>query len=455
MLINFPDVDRFIAQSSRTLNPTPAQYTLFTRVFGATDTEELRKRVEKSRMDLLGPVERAFLNDSAATAALEKADIANTAALLVTFSSDTRYMKRWELSARIRLVTADSPDQPGNVEADLQSLVRDFGACISIPLLYGQDFLDRYPQLLDDFWKFDNDLFPLLMVGIPSWAPIQMMKEGLAARSRLADAMAALYRRIGQYQRGEQVDFGADMSDISDVALGRHQVYEKENWPIRHRADLDLAILWGQNANTQPVLFWLLAFIYSTPGLLESVREEAAQYVRISRPYPPRITFMDITGLSSDCPLLKACVFETYRLTVEATSIRYVEKRVSVDAGMYQQELKPGMFVSIPHAVTQRDTQVYANPDEFNPSRFLEVDKASGRPAARYGRLKPWGSGPAMCKGRTFAEKELISCCAAIISLWDISPASGSWNLPAMVPGTGVKKPVADIRVSIQRRAFS
>ena len=68
--------------------------------------------------------------------------------------------------------------QPGAVEANHQSLTRDFGACISIPLLYGHDFLERYPQLLDDFWKFDNDIFPLLMIGIPPWAPFKVMKEG-------------------------------------------------------------------------------------------------------------------------------------------------------------------------------------------------------------------------------------------------------------------------------------
>lgn len=74
------------------------------------------------------------------------------------------------------------------VEANLSSLSRDFGACIAIPILYNQSFLDRYPQLLNDFWKFDNNLFPLLMMGVPTWLlfPFKVMREGLAARSRFA-----------------------------------------------------------------------------------------------------------------------------------------------------------------------------------------------------------------------------------------------------------------------------
>ena len=57
-----------------------------------------------------------------------------------------------------------------------------------------------------------------------------------------------------------------------------------------------------------------------------------------------------------------------------------------------------------------------------------------------------------MCKGRSFAEKEILALGAAVIGLWDIEPASGTWKIPTMIPGTGVKKPVEDIRVVIKRR---
>ena len=87
-----------------------------------------------------------------------------------------------------------------------------------------------------------------------------------------------------------------------------------------------------------------------------------------------------------------------------------------------------------------------------DPTRFLETNASTGKPVARYGKLKPWGSGAAMCKGRTFAEKEIMVLGAAIVAAWDVEPASGRWELPDTVPGTGVKKPVRDIRVLISRR---
>lgn len=71
----------------------------------------------------------------------------------------------------------------------------------------------------------------------------------------------------------------------------------------------------------------------------------------------------------------------------EVASIRYVARPITIDDGEYRHELKPGMFV----------------PDRFP----LQADPESGKLVARHGALRPWGSGTAMCKGRTFAERQL------------------------------------------------
>ncbi|TWU73447.1 hypothetical protein ED733_004651 [Metarhizium rileyi] len=436
-----------MSQALHTLIATPVHYTLFIRVFGAADSPDLRGKLERSEKDLLAPVERLFLNDAAATALIEKARVDLLAAALVTFSTDPAHVKRWELSADVRVIAPDM------AEANLQSLTRDFGACMAIPLLYGKDFVNRYPQLLDDFWNFDNHLFPLLMIGIPPWAPLRKMQQGRTARARILREMEAFYRRVDQHQRGERVDFDADMSDVSDVPFERNKVYEREGWTFAERGTGDLAILWGQNANTHPVLFWLLIYVYSTPGLLERLRSEVAPYVSLSRrTNPPDITSTDLLALSRNCPLLKASIFETYRMVNEPTSIRYVAHPTTVKDGELEHTLSPGTFVSVPHSLVNHDPTVFAEPGSFVPDRFLETDAASGKSTARYGRLRPWGAGAAMCKGRTFAEKEIMALGAAVISLWDIAPVGGTWIVPDTVPGTGVKKPARDVRVLLSRR---
>ena len=412
---------------------------------------ELMKKLKNSWMDLKGPVERLFLNDTAATAALERAGIPEQVNSFVTFASDPKRLKHWERSAQIT-VKPTGPEEPVKVEVDLHSLVRDFGACIAIPQLYGKDFLERYPQALEDLWKFDNDLFPLLMIGMPRWAPLKIMKEGLAARTRLIAQIEALYRRVEQHQLGKPIDFDADLSDISSAALERSKVYQRDGWSFPERGSGDLGTFWGQNANTQPVLFWLLTYVYSTAGLLSELREETAPYVKISNNTPRELTSLDIPGLSKSCQLLKACIYETYRHVNEPTSIRYVARPITIKDGYLNHQLQEGTFVSAPFAVGNHDPSVYADPEKFNPTRFLERDAKSGKGTARYGKMKPWGSGSAMCKGRTFAEKEILVLTAAIINMWDFAPANEVWKLPAMVPGTGVRKPRKDIRVVISKR---
>ncbi|KAI1851402.1 hypothetical protein JX265_000364 [Neoarthrinium moseri] len=421
------------------------------RVFGSEDTPEFFHKIESVLKPLLSIVEREFINDSASTAAVQRGDVPRNITSLVSFAERREDLQPWERSANVRVVERDASDKPTAVEADLQTLVRDFGAHIAIPVLYGKDFLERNPQFLDDFWRFDNDLFPLLMVGVPPWIPLKIIQDGIASRSRMTVALEGLYRRIDQYQKGDPVDFNADMSDVG-IATERNQVYDKFGVSMKHRADMDLSFVWGQNANTQPLVFWFLAYIHSAPGLVEDLRREIAPWVKVATPGPMEISSMDISALHRECPLLKSAIYETYRLGSEATSIRRVDRPITLLDGDHKHQLQPGTFVSAPFSVLQNDASYFPDPEKFVPDRFLEVDSETGRKVARYGKLRPWGVGPASCKGRTFAEKEILTITAALISIWDMEPAEGAWNVPASLPGTGAKKPAKDIRVILRRR---
>ena len=54
------------------------------------------------------------------------------------------------------------------------------------------------------------------------------------------------------------------------------------------------------------------------------------------------------------------------------------------------------------------------------------------------------------------AEKEILGVVASVASLWDFEPADGSaWRVPDMKPGTGVMRPVKDIRIRAKRRVVA
>ncbi|KAK0255510.1 hypothetical protein LTS09_009532 [Friedmanniomyces endolithicus] len=127
---------------------------------------QLKTKLEASGKDLLRPTEEFLLNDNASTAALNRGGVVEKVSSFVTFSTDRARMSGWELAANIRNVTPDQPHSLGVIESNFESLTRDFGVCIANSLLYGQDSFDRFSQILTEFWRFDNDIFPLSLIGL-------------------------------------------------------------------------------------------------------------------------------------------------------------------------------------------------------------------------------------------------------------------------------------------------
>ena len=228
-------------------------------------------------------------------------------------------------------------------------------------------------------------------------------------------------------------------------------------------------ILHSMNANANNLVFWMLVRLYATPGLVDQLREEMAPFANAFQPprifglpEPPRLQ-LALDGLIRSCPLLKACYLECLRLDSEPTSIKSVkqdfivtETEDDVLEGVRPMSfvLRAGTFVHIPLAVHQLDPRFFPSPNAFRPERFLQLsDKDDGKLIAHHGTLKPWGGGHSICKGRIFAEREILAFVAGVVSLWDMKPAGpGGWKVPSHRRSTAVALPASDIRVALQRR---
>lgn len=249
------------------------------------------------------------------------------------------------------------------------------------------------------------------------------------------------------------------------------------------------------NANANMLCFWLILRIFATPGLLERIRTELAPYATVTQPKtsfgipePPRLK-LDIEGITSSCPYLRASYLECLRVHSAPWSFKYVAKDFVVrdpDAaqGPSSFVLRSGSYVSIPHEMHQLDPEHFKDPDAFDPTRFFippppttsskltpppppssspepESEKdgpptttPTPPPRVDNGSLRPYGGGPTMCKGRVFAEKECLALVAGVVAMWDLEPVhdGGRWVIPSHVKATAVAAPAADVRVRLKRR---
>uniref|UniRef100_A0A8C9WTU2 Cytochrome P450, family 27, subfamily B, polypeptide 1 n=1 Tax=Sander lucioperca TaxID=283035 RepID=A0A8C9WTU2_SANLU len=114
-------------------------------------------------------------------------------------------------------------------------------------------------------------------------------------------------------------------------------------------------------------------------------------------------------------PLLKATVKEVLRLyPVIPANARVITER-DIQVGGYL--IPKNTLITLCQFATSRDPAVFANPDEFQPHRWLNKDQTH-HPYASV----PFGVGKRSCIGRRIAELELYLALSRILIEFDVKP---------------------------------
>ncbi|KAI9709846.1 MAG: hypothetical protein M1828_002363 [Chrysothrix sp. TS-e1954] len=407
-------------------------------------------------------------------------NIEANASSLVSFARSPLDRHAWEKSASIEVMRRDA----GVLEAevDLLPLIIDFIGLQALPSIFGSDFTRNNPNILTGLWEF-NLGFLYLAAGLPRWIPIPTLSRAYAARHRVVGAITTLQEELDALVEDRDVGDGWDnLKDVSPLLRQRHLIYRQHGIPPHIRAPGDLAILWAQNANSNFAIFWLLLRILAQPGLTDRIRDEVAPHVRVNDPTTSFVNGgsaspldIDDKSLTSSCPLLKACFIESMRMDSAPWSVRTALKDFTVteDDTDVQRGTRPrtfllekGSYVSVPFDLHFTDPKYFPEPAAFRPERHLrpnidgagkaESQAVADRPSqvAEWGTVRPFGGGKTMCKGRLFAEREVLTCVAALLTLWDFQPANDrkEWRIPKHGKATGVNMPKENVRVRIRRR---
>ncbi|KAF2474314.1 cytochrome P450 [Lindgomyces ingoldianus] len=466
-VINMPSlVQQIFAQKSATLNKQKILEWFMNAAFAdkhATRDEHHAFHANHQGLNLM--LKEDFINE--ATSKTAKAQEINAACLVTsapwsTPDAEGKPLKQWEEAAKVNF------NSDGTFDANFYGLVVNYMGQVVIDMLWGKGLIKNNPNLQYDLWDFDEGVHHLVAPLVQNFTAAG--RKAVGCRNRLTVAMEEWHNAVAAMQRGEDPGprYNGQLDDISDIMQQRVKVWVDNNASPTLQKTNDVSVIWGVNVNSNKNVFWMLLHIYSNSAILSDIREEIAPYVKVSPSGErgpqgfPKLE-IDVDGLTKNCPLIKSAFYETMRMNMSGLGVRQVIKPVTLkesaaDAAMFGKKrpqsytIPAGTTLVLSNGTMQMDQRIFAEPEKFIPERFIE-EGPNGNPRVTMKNLHTFGGGLYKCKGRYFAEKEVLIFAASLLVMWDLGPTVGEEIvIPKMGLAGASRGPVEDIRVRLTRR---
>jgi cytochrome P450 len=242
----------------------------------------------------------------------------------------------------------------------------------------------------------------LVSLNAPAWMPHPGRGRMLRARDRLRSMVGALVsarRRSGVAAD----DICGDLMRARDPETGR-------TLSDRDMVDTLLTLIAAGHETSAKALTWALFCLGEQPALQADLAADVAG-VTGGRP----VEAVDLPRLAT----VEAFLKETMRLFPPAPLLARRTTRPETLAG---HTLKPGTVVFIPIYAIHRHQSLWPDPDRFDHTRFLG-DNARTIPRTAH---MPFGAGPRVCVGATFAMMEMVAALATLLQHVRFSTVEGT-----------------------------
>lgn len=249
-------------------------------------------------------------------------------------------------------------------------------------------------------------LFDIL--GFPDWVPRpgRLMSGGAVTEMKRVADTAVEARRA----RGPQ-----GVPDLLDLLLEGEDPETKRRMNTAELRDNLLTFIVAGHETTALTLGWSLYLCAFDQTVQDRARAEA-QAVLQGR----AATGEDVARL----PYIRQIIDEALRLYPPAGMISRTAQAADTLCG---RNIRPGDTVIIPIYALHRNHLLWDAPDQFNPDRF-----ADRKSIERYSYL-PFGDGPRICIGASFALQEAVIILATLLSRFRFTPVPGREPQPVMI----------------------
>ena len=265
-------------------------------------------------------------------------------------------------------------------------------------------------------------------VSLPDWLPLPAKRAKRQARKLLDELIWSHIkaRRASGEKRDDLLgmlltatDSEGDASLMSDTQV---------------RDQLMTTFMAGHETTASGLTWagWVLA---SHPDVAEKATREIDAALQGRVP-----DFSDLARL----PFLGQVIKETLRMYSPAPGV--FMRRATTDVQIGQWLVPKGSLVSILSTLPQRDPRWFADPDKFDPERFAP-DAAKLIPRGAY---FPFGTGPRVCIGNSFATMEMMLMLAMLLQRYTLRPAPGKQQPGIILQVT--MRPEGGLRLILDKR---
>ena len=246
------------------------------------------------------------------------------------------------------------------------------------------------------------------IVGAPMWVPRpSRVFAGRAMRDMKAMADQAIESRRETGNR--------PIPDLLDLLLEGEDPETKRRMNTAELRDNLLTFIVAGHETTALSLAWSLYLCAFDPVVQARAREEAQSALG------GRAATVD------DLPNLTYCrqiVDEALRLYPPAA---FLSRTALAQDTLCGREVRPGDTVMLPIYALQRHHMLWPDPDRFDPDRFDDASKID-----RFAYL-PFGGGPRICIGASFALQEAVIILATLLSRFRFTRVPGRDPKPVLI----------------------
>jgi cytochrome P450 len=246
------------------------------------------------------------------------------------------------------------------------------------------------------------------MLGLPGWVPRPhrlLGRSGVQGLKRVADQ--AIDRR--------RADNPGGTPDLLDLLLAAEDPATGRRMSTEELRDNLLTFIVAGHETTALALAWSLYLCAFDPAVQQAARDEA-QAVLGDR----AATAADLPAL----PLIRAVIDEAMRLYPPAA---FLSRTAQAPDRLLGREVRKGDTVILPIYALHRHHALWQDPDAFDPGRFREP-----KAITRFAYL-PFGDGPRICIGASFAVQEAVIILATLLARFRFDRVAGREPKPVMI----------------------